>query len=229
MHFGRKAAQCGMTAAHRGLKSVLCGVRAAYRIQIDKKPVFWHNAHVMTIYLIRHGLVDFDWEKKLTSKEYDKAWSDYDYRPIKPITKRFEVPEDAKIFVTSYQRTQETARQYLGREDFTIVPDGMADEVPLVSYKDSEKARRVWKMNVRGRIQWYTHGKRQPEWRRNSLERANKLLDYLEAQDAETVVVVFHGFFLRTVSRALRLRGYKQEGRPKFSVPNLLTVKAVKP
>ena len=49
-----------------------------------------------------------------------------------------------------------TLAMALVREDFTIVPDGMADEVPLVSYKDSEKARRVWKMNVRGRIQWYT-------------------------------------------------------------------------
>ena len=182
----------------------------------------------MTIYLIRHGLVDFNWEKKLTSKEYDKAWADYDHMPIKPITKRFEVPEDAKIFVTSFYRTQETARQYLGREDFTIIPYGMADEVPLVSYKDSEKARRVWRMNLRGRIQWYTHGKRQPEWRRHSLERAYRLIDWIEEQHVETAVVVFHGFFLRTVSRALRLRGYKQEGRPVFKVPNLITVKAVK-
>ena len=182
----------------------------------------------MTIYLIRHGLVDFNWEKKLTSEEYDKAWADYDHMPIKPITKRFEVPEDAKIFVTSYYRTQETARQYLGREDFTIIPYGMADEVPLVSYKDSEKARRVWSMNLRGRIQWYTHGKRQPEWRRHSLERAYRLIDWIEEQHVETAVVVFHGFFLRTVSRALRLRGYKQEGRPVFKVPNRITVKAVK-
>ena len=182
----------------------------------------------MTIYLIRHGLVDFNWKKKMTSAEYDKAWADYDHTPIKPIQKRFTVPEDAKVFTTSYERTQETARQYLGRDDFTVIPDGLADEVPLVSYKDTKRPRRVWKMNVRGRLQWYTHGKRQPEWRRNSLERAFKLIDYLEEQDAETVVVVFHGFFLRTVSRALRIRGYKQEGRPKFSVPNLITVKAVK-
>ena len=183
----------------------------------------------MTIYLIRHGQVDFNWEKKLNSKDYDQAWSDYDQRPVKPITKRFEVPEDAKIFTTSYERTQETARQYLGRDDFTVIPDGLADEVPLVSYKDTDKPKKVWKMNFCGRIQWYTHGERQPEWRNNSLERANKLIDYLEAQDAETIVVVFHGFFLRTVSRALRIRGYKQEGRPKFTVPNLITVKAVKP
>ncbi|MBR3437830.1 MAG: histidine phosphatase family protein [Lachnospiraceae bacterium] len=183
----------------------------------------------MTIYLIRHGQVDFHWEKKLNSKDYDQAWSDYDHTPIKPITRRFEVPEDAKIFTTSYKRTQDTARQYLGREDFTVIPDGLADEVPLVSYKDTDKPKRVWRMDFRGRLQWYTHGKRQPEWRRNSLERAYKLIDYLEAQDAETVVVVFHGFFLRTVSRALRKRGYKQEGRPRFAVPNLLTVKAVKP
>ena len=182
----------------------------------------------MTIYLIRHGMVDFNWEKKLNSEEYDKAWSDYDYTPIKPITKRFKVPEDAKIFTTSYYRTQETARQYLGRDDFEVIPDGLADEVPLVSYKDTRKAKRVWKMNVRGRLQWYTHGKRQPEWRRHSLERAYKLIDWLEAQGAETCVVVFHGFFLRTVSRALRIRGYKQDSRPFFKVPNLITIKAVK-
>ena len=58
---------------------------------------------------------------------------------------------------------------------------------------------------------------------------ARQLIDWLEEQHDETAVVVFHGFFLRTVSRALRLRGYKQEGRPVFKVPNLITVKAVKP
>lgn len=178
------------------------------------------------IILIRHGRVAVDWKKKLTSKEYDQAWEDYNLQPIHPIEESYEIPEDAKVFTTTFLRTQETARQYLHRDDFTII-EGLADEVPLRSYKDTAKPKNVNLMNVRGRLQWYTHGKRQEEWRNQSRERANKLIDFLEADPAETCVVVFHGFFLRTVRGILKKRGYKVDNRVTFRVPNLCVITGV--
>ena len=37
----------------------------------------------MRIRIIRHGEVDYDWGRKLDSKEYDRSCSEYDTSPIK--------------------------------------------------------------------------------------------------------------------------------------------------
>lgn len=182
----------------------------------------------MKIILIRHGKVNVGEKKKrLNSEEFDQYWSDYDYKPIFPITERFEVPEGAKIFATTLQRTQETVRQFLGREDFTVV-EKLANEIPLRSFKDTTHRFRMGFMNFMGRLQWYFPGWRQEECRRESYQRALELIDFLEAQGEEICIMVMHGFMIRTVGSALSDVGYKVKNKRVFGVPNLCVVEGTK-
>ena len=180
----------------------------------------------MKITLIRHGKVDMDWRKRYTSEEYDDAWERYDSCDIFPITDHYQVSDDAKIFVTGYKRTQETAKQFLGVDDFEVI-DSLADEVPLKSYKDSRRRHRRGYMNVRGRLQWYLPSKRQEERRKATFLRAEELISFLEKQTNDAVVVM-HGFFLRATCHVLKKLGYHLNLTPRFRVPNLLVVEAVK-
>lgn len=180
----------------------------------------------MRITLIRHGKVDMDWKKRYTSTEYDEAWARYDNCDIFPITEHYDIPEDAKVYVTTYKRTQETARQFLGVENYEII-DSLANEVPLRSYKDSEKRHRRNYMDFRGRLQWYLPSKRQAERRSETFKRASELIRFLESQ-TDNAVVVMHGFFLRAVCLVLKRNGYRLSLVPRFRVPNLIVVEAEK-
>lgn len=184
----------------------------------------------MKIILVRHGKVDMNWEKKYTAKEFDAAWAEYETRPIFPIEEHYEIPEGAMVFTTPLQRTQDTARQFLGVEDFTVIDSGLANEVPLkaYSYKKEHRRHRRHLMNVIGRLQWYLPRSIQDEQRRESYERAMKLIDFLESQPTNACVVVMHGFMIRTVGRALSDRGYKVKNKRNFAVPNLCVVEASK-
>lgn len=180
----------------------------------------------MKITLIRHGKVNMNWEKRYTSAEYDAAWKAYDDCDIFPIEDHLDLPPDAKVFVTPFKRTQETARQFLGAETFEII-DGLANEVPLRSYKDSNRRRSPGYMNFRGRLQWYFRSKRQEELPRETKKRAEQLISYLESR-TDNAVLVMHGFYLRIVVAVLISKGYLVTGRPRFKVPNLIVVDAVK-
>ena len=180
----------------------------------------------MKITLIRHGKVNMDWKKRYTSAEYDDAWERYDDCDIFPITKHYEVDEDAKVFVTGFKRTQETAKQFLGVDQYEII-ESLADEVPLKSYKDSLKRHRRGYMNFRGRLQWYLPSHRQEERRKATFLRAYELIRFLE-QQTDDAVVVMHGFFLRAMCFVLKKSGYHVSSIPRFRVPNLVVVEAVK-
>ncbi len=180
----------------------------------------------MEIRLIRHGKVNMDWKKRYNSSEYDCAWDEYDTKDILPIEDRLEIPKDAKVFVTTYKRTHQTAEQFLGAKEYEII-ESLADEVPLRSFIDTKHrfSRRL--MNFLGRVEWYLPLKRQPERRRASYLRALRFIDYIESR-TDNAVIVMHGFFIRTVCRALKRRGYKLDHQPIFGVPNLIVVDAVR-
>lgn len=180
----------------------------------------------MRITLIRHGKVDMDWKKKYTSAEYDAAWAQYDECDILPVTKRLSLPEDVKVYVTPMKRTHQTAEQFLGIKEYTVIDD-LANEVPLRAYKDSHRRRRLWYMNFRGRAQWWLPNHRQEERRHQTYARAQQLLNRLEQEDRD-VVLVSHGFFIRAMAIVLKKNGYKLDDMHRFKVPNLCTIDAVK-
>ena len=181
----------------------------------------------MRVTMIRHGQVDMPWAKKYNSKEFDQAWLDYDHYDILPVTQHLDISPKAKVFVSPYKRTHQTAEQFLGVHDYTVIED-LLNEIPLRSFMDTGHRFERHFMNFLGRAQWYLPMKRQPERRSASRRRAGKLVDFIEKLPDGDYVLVMHGFYLRTLASVFRHRGYKMTGQPFFAVPNLYTAIAEK-
>ena len=181
----------------------------------------------MRITFIRHGKVNMPWEKKYSSKDYDQAWLDYDACDILPISGRLEIRPGAKVICTGFKRTQQTAEQFLGVSDYSIV-EKLFDEVPLRSFMDTKRPVNRVLMTFLGRVEWYLPMKRQPERRKASRARAEKAVDYIESLGDGDYVIVMHGFFMRSLGAILRRRGYKMTNQPVFAVRNLHTAVAEK-
>lgn len=161
------------------------------------------------------------WPKKCDSIEFDRLWKQYDYTAI--VDKGIEAInlECSKIYISNLYRSLETAKRlFPDREYYEI--DGA--EVPLRSYKDSEKLKAVWYWNVRGRLQWLFNNTRQEEIRFDTVKRCIRLIEILESA-GEDCAIVSHGFLMKTLVKCLKKRGYNIEGN-KFSFDNLQIVSA---
>ena len=181
----------------------------------------------MRVMMIRHGKVNMPWVKKYNSKEYDQAWIEYDKYDILPITDHLDIYPDAKVLVSPFKRTHQTAEQFLGVHEYTII-DELLNEIPLRSFVETNRRFRKNLMNFLGRVEWYLPLKRQPERRRASRERAAKMVDLIEKMGDGDYVLVMHGFYMRTLASMFRHRGYKIKHQPFFAVPNLYTSEAIK-
>lgn len=78
-----------------------------------------------------------------------------------------------------------------------------------------------------GRIQWYIGSSRQLEKRKNTIQRANKVIDLCESQN-EDCILVTHGFFMKTLIRVLKNRRYQLLGNNQFAIKNLHLICAEK-
>lgn len=181
----------------------------------------------MRVKIIRHGKVDMNWKKRYTSAEYDTVWDRYDEMDIFPIPadRHTEIYPSGRVYVTDMKRTHQTAKQYLGTGDFTVLP-GMMNEVPLKPFIRSRIPLHKRIFDIIGRIQWYIPWSRQPETRRGTYRRCDELIRFLEEKD-EDCVLVLHGFFMHALLGAFKKHGYVLDRKP-IVIRNLCTVEAVK-
>lgn len=180
----------------------------------------------MKITIIRHGKVNMKWPKKCTSYDFDKACLEYDISNIEEI-KSFPPIENisGKIYVSPLSRSLNTAKRLFKRTDFFEFSE--ITEVPLKSFKDTNTSYPLWIWNVVGRIQWLFNNKRQIESRLSTQKRANKVIDICEAESTDCVLVT-HGFFIKTLLKVLKSRGYSVKGNTHLKVKNLQIIVAEK-
>lgn len=178
----------------------------------------------MKIVLVRHQKVNMDFKKRYSSKDYNKAWSIYDKMHI--ISQ--DIRRDLKgfdLFVSELPRTHETARAMFGDVKFRV--SDLLNEIPLVAFSDNLKKFPKGIADVVGRIQWYLNSKRQPERRRETEKRAKRTIDYIE-KHTDKAYVVTHGFYMISLVRELRRRGYKIDRKKRVAFKNLETITATK-
>lgn len=176
----------------------------------------------MRITIIRHGKVNMKWPEKCSSAEFDWACEKYDIEDVKPL--QMEVQAD-KVYVSKLPRSLNTAKElFPNMESYEISELG---EVPLKSFKDTQKNLPLWLWNVFGRIQWFTGSPRQLEKRKETILRANKVVDILEQENGDCVLVT-HSFFMKTLVRVLKKKGYKLVGSKGIMVENLQMIVAEK-
>ena len=161
----------------------------------------------MKIIMIRHEQVNMSWRKKYNSVTFDQACAQYDKAPI--ISSREGCPiekNDGEVYISELPRTYETANRLFDRQDF--YKTALLNEVPLRSFKDTDREYPLWLWCFMGRLQWFLQNKRQPECRKESGGRAEELIRLLEKRGTDCCLVT-HGFYLKTFIRELKKQGYR--------------------
>ena len=68
----------------------------------------------MRVIIIRHGKVDFQWKKWSTSKQFNEDCKMYDEAPIFSLLSDSSQIGYQDIYISSLQRSRETANQLFG-------------------------------------------------------------------------------------------------------------------
>ena len=188
-----------------------------------------------------------DWEKSYDSKGFDEAQAKYDISPLFDYAGKVWKTKGYKVYISGLQRTYDTAMQIfdfgqiaepsvyelgLSGEDITngsntLFKTELLNEVPKRSYKDTNRkaSKAIW--TARSRIQWYLNNSRQPETRKDTVRRAEELVDLLEER-GEDCVLISHEFFLYTLKSVLKNRGFLIERAGSGRIKNWERIKATK-
>lgn len=127
----------------------------------------------MKMIMIRHEQVDMLWEKTYHSVSFDQACAQYDKSPIVCAREEcFTGKSDIEVYISELPRTYETADRLFHGRDFYKTE--LLNEVPLRSFKDTDKAYPLWWWFFMGRVQWFCQNRRQPETRKETVSRAKK-------------------------------------------------------
>lgn len=117
--------------------------------------------------------------------------------------------------ISSLPRTLETF-SYL-KLDIEYQRTPLIDEVQLEPFEDSARSYGLGWLYFMARLQWGLNHSRQPETRRQTIERANRFIEEFLRED-KNYLVIGHGIFLSVLSRVLLKRGFK--GRSVFHFRN---------
>ena len=173
----------------------------------------------MKIEIIRHEKVDMSWDKKYNATAYDLACNTYDKSPIILERKSSIKVDSAKpIYISELSRAYETACKIFDKT--TFYKTALLNEVPLISFKDTNKTYPLWLWNIAGRMQWFWGNKRQPESKNETILRAKKMIKLLEKQ-GEDCYIITHGFYMRIFIIQLKKQGYKIRKPRLFGISNL--------
>lgn len=177
------------------------------------------------ITIVRHGKVNMKWPKKCSSDEFDMACTQYDRSGLEDIDSIPFEKHVGRIYVSKLSRSVDTAKSLFPNNEYYEMPE--IGEVPLKSFRNTKKRLPLWIWNVCGRVQWYIGSERQSEKRKDTIERANKVIDLCESVNGDCVLVT-HGFFMKTMTRALKNRGYLLTGNNQLEIKNLQVIRAEK-
>ena len=180
----------------------------------------------MRITVIRHEQVDMSWDQKYNSATYDLACSKYDKCPIVLPRGGYPKVDDTKtVYVSELSRTYETACRLFEKSDF--IKTALLNEVPLKSFKETNKMYPLWIWNFIGRVQWFIQSNRQEESKKGTITRAKGMIDLLEERQ-EDCYLITHGFYMKVFIKELKKQGYKIRNNHILGISNLGMIVAVK-
>lgn len=142
----------------------------------------------LRITVIRHEKVDMSWDKKYNSAAYDLACNKYDECPIVLPSREYTKIDDSKtVYISELSRTYETACRLFNKSDF--FKTALLNEVPLRSFKETNKMYPLWIWNFVGRFQWFLQSNRQEESKKETIIRAKKMIDLLEERQEDCYLI----------------------------------------
>jgi len=137
----------------------------------------------MRAIVMRHGKVDFQWKKWSTSEQFEKECKRYDEAPVVDLASEISRFEYQDIYISSLQRSRETATQLFGEKNF--ISTKLLDEVPLCAGIISNKKLPLIFWNISARLQWFFNIYTQKECRKETVYRAEQFINMIaEIADA---------------------------------------------
>ena len=109
------------------------------------------------------------------------------------------------VYVSSGKSAVQTADLIF--TDADIIKEPLLDEVPLRSYKDTEKELPLWYWQFMSSLQRFLGNSRQPETKSQVNARAKSLLDLLESRNQDCILISYP-IFIKTLLDCLGTRGY---------------------
>ena len=163
----------------------------------------------MRIGIIRHFKVNYPKKFFMTSKQF-KEWEE-NYNKSDVIEKDIELMgiKWDKCYASTLIRAIITAK-YVYKED--IVKTDLIRETIIDPIFKSNFKLPYWFWAVSGRLAWYFNHKSQEENKTITREKARKFVDELQdnakREDLENILVVTHGFFMYSLQKELKKRGF---------------------
>jgi len=167
----------------------------------------------MDIYLMRHFKVDFEWEKKYSSKEFKIACDNYDNSDIINQTIEFDSNDVQQIYISDLIRSNLTYKSL--NIDIKTNKTDLINEVPILPFIKTKFKLPTSIWMILGRIQWFLNIKRQPEIRRDTLNKIETLISQLEKEKNNTLIIG-HGFYFSQLKRVLKKMNYSGNGKSHY-------------
>ena len=164
----------------------------------------------MRIGLVRHFKVNYKRKFLMTSKEF-KDWETA-YNTSDVIRNDVELQGIAwdKCYCSTLSRAITTAKDIYFEE---IVQNDLIREVPISPLFKSNLKLPYWFWAISARFAWYFNHSSQEELKTQTELNAKSFLDFLEEKVKEegsrNILIVTHGFFMYTLQKELRKRGFK--------------------
>ena len=136
----------------------------------------------------------------------------YDFSSVTS-RKKLDIQEKT-VYVSTQSRSEDTAKSLLvGKKNF--IKTDLLNEIPLVSFIDTNIYLPTMAWMIIGRLQWYFNHTQQKEIRTKSIERINQFLDHLE-QKQQDCIIIGHGFYFAQMVNEMKKRGIMGNMRKKI-------------
>ena len=159
----------------------------------------------MKMLVICSGKPAMAWRKLYHSDDFDEACRHAMDCDIEKTESEKTSSSNRPVYVSSGKGAAQTAELLFTNAD--IIGEPLLDEVPLRSYKNTEKELPLWRWKLMASVQRFLGNSRQPESRAQAKERAKKLLDLLESRNQDCILIS-HPNFIRVLLDYLSSRGY---------------------
>jgi len=169
----------------------------------------------LTITLIRHAKVNYEFKKYCRHSDFEKSCLEYDNSPIFDFLKHNRATTIANtIYISGLRRTYDTSKLLF--PDKTPTENKLFDEIPIKAFAPLPFPipTAVW-FGI-GRLQWLFGMKKQPEPKKTTKIRVQKAVDILVAS-GEDVVLIGHGLLMRLLVKELKRRGFLLEGEASYN------------
>ncbi len=157
-------------------------------------------------------------DSRTDSAGFDRACLDAAALEPAPVPDKPIQADGRPVYVSSALSARRTAEQLFPGAPLRV--ESLLDEIPLRSYKDTDRELSAAQWRRMARLQRALGSSRQPESRKQTALRAERLLEQLEAQGEDCILVSHPGFIAALLDR-FRARGYDAARSGIFSVKPL--------